>query len=1188
MRGFVLSLLLLVLPATVAAQDSAPAPVPAEQTARDRSYLTALLEDNLSGAGRTIRIDGFAGALSSRATFDQMTIADDEGVWLTIRDGAISWTRSALLSGRVEIDELSAAVIELPRAPQSAGGDTPSPEVKPFALPDLPVSVKIGKIEAARVVLGQALFGAAAEVSLTGSMQLEGGEGSADLSINRIDGREGRLSLTGSYANATRQLALDLLVDEARDGIAANLIGLPGTPAISLAIAGSAPIDDFTADIRLATDGAPRLTGAVTLSTLAAAGATPERRFRADLGGDISPLLPPEYRGFFGDQVTLRAEGARRPSGSLSLPVLSIDSQALDLEGAVELRPDGMPERAALRVRIGLGTGQDVLLPLAGEQTWLRGANLQIGYDRAQGDGWSLDGRIAGLRQQAMDIRGLRLTGSGRIAQRAGRALFGGTVDFAASGLRMTDPALDQAVGPFLSGRTVFSWQQGEPLRLPRLRATGRGYALNGALRVDGLDTGVTVSGGVDLRHSALGNLSGLTGRDLGGRIEGRVEGSYTVLNGAFDAELAVAGTDLRLNQPELDRLLAGRSTVTLSARRDETGITLRRAEVSARALAGTAQGVIRTGASDLTASAEMTDLSILRPGLRGTLRAEATFAEAEGTRRVTLDGTGRGLGIGQPEIDRVLAGETRLSLLALDRDGRIRLERLQLENPQLSATADGVIDQQTRRINLDARLANTALIAPGFPGPLTLSGTVTEQATAYALDLTGSGPGASRATIAGNIAQDFSRVDLAIEGAAETALANAFIAPRSVQGPLGFDLRLAGTPGLQALSGRVVASGARLVAPTLGLTLDDVDLVATLSGGQAQIDGGGRLSSGGTLGLRGPVALTAPFNGDLAVTLDRLRLRDPDLYDTRVSGSLSVTGPLAGGARIAGALDLAETELRIPSTGLGGVAAIPDITHIGETAAVRETRARAGLLDRPDEGGRRVGPAYPLDVTITAPRQIFVRGRGLDAELGGALRLGGSTADIIPIGEFSLIRGRLDILGQRFTLDEGQVAVQGALIPWIRFAATTQQDDFTTTVTIEGEASSPALRFTSTPELPEEEVLARLLFNRGLTQLSPLQAAQLASAVATLAGKGGEGIVGRLRQGFGLDDLDIGTSEEGETQLRAGKYLSENLYSDVVIDSAGKSQINLNLDVTPNLTARGSLGSDGDSGIGLFFERDY
>ena len=37
-----------------------------------------------------------------------------------------------------------------------------------------------------------------------------------------------------------------------------------------------------------------------------------------------------------------------------------------------------------------------------------------------------------------------------------------------------------------------------------------------------------------------------------------------------------------------------------------------------------------------------------------------------------------------------------------------------------------------------------------------------------------------------------------------------------------------------------------------------------------------------------------------------------------------------------------------------------------------------------------------------------------------------------------------------------------------------------------------------------------------------------------------------------------------------------------------GKSRINLNLDVNDAITARGSVASDGESTIGVFYEKDY
>jgi len=244
-------------------------------------------------------------------------------------------------------------------------------------------------------------------------------------------------------------------------------------------------------------------------------------------------------------------------------------------------------------------------------------------------------------------------------------------------------------------------------------------------------------------------------------------------------------------------------------------------------------------------------------------------------------------------------------------------------------------------------------------------------------------------------------------------------------------------------------------------------------------------------------------------------------------------------------------------------------------------------MIDQGDTSQSRGAP-YRLDLAVSAPGRIFVRGRGLDAELGGALHLGGTSDDILPAGQFNLIRGRLDILGKRLTINEGLVQLQGALLPYIRFVASTETDGFTTTVLVEGNVAEPEIKFVSSPELPEEEVIAHLLFGRDLTSLSAFQALQLASAVATLAGRGGEGIVSRLRNSFGLDDLDVTSEQNGATAVKLGKYLSEKVYTDVTVGSDGKSEININLDIRPGLAARGTLQSDGATGLGVYYEKDY
>ena len=317
------------------------------------------------------------------------------------------------------------------------------------------------------------------------------------------------------------------------------------------------------------------------------------------------------------------------------------------------------------------------------------------------------------------------------------------------------------------------------------------------------------------------------------------------------------------------------------------------------------------------------------------------------------------------------------------------------------------------------------------------------------------------------------------------------------------------------------------------------------------------------------------------------MRYTDGQFVSTRLNGGLTMTGPLiGGGGLIAGEINLGHTEISI-AEGLGASqAALEQVEHVATPPPVQITLDRA-RIGAPQERRGRSGPGIGLDVRINAPNQIFVRGRGLDVELGGSLRIRGTTTDIQPVGQFDLRRGRLLVLGQRIDFDEGSLQLIGNLDPQIHFVAETQSGDVTAIVTVDGRVSAPRITFSSDPPLPQDEVLARVLFNRATADLSAFQVAQLAAAAAELAGAGGPGLLSQLRGATGLDDLDIVTQEDGSAALRAGKYLDDNIYVDVQSGSEG-TRAEIRLDLSDYVTARGSVESDGNSTIGLFYERDF
>ncbi len=1157
----------------------------------DRGRLTRFLEESLSDAGREVRVTGFRGALSSRATAEEITIADAQGVWLVMRGLVLDWNRLEVLRGNISVNELSAREIVVARPPLA--GDGAAPEAPGFALPDLPVAVDIGRLAAARVELGAGVLGQAFAGSMEASLRLKGGEGEGRLTILRADaGPAGRFVVAGGYSNATRRLTLSLEAEEEAGGIAASLAGIPAAPALALTVSGEGPVDDFAARVALTAGGAERVAGEVAVRRTPGGDST----FRVDLGGDLAGLVVPAHAAFFGPDTRLVAEGTRSAAGALDLARLALTARALRLEGSLALAADLMPERIALTGRLADPAGGPVLLPLSGPPVTVAAADLALGFDAAAGEGWTARASVTGLAGPGVSIADLALEGAGSITRpgAAGAARgVAGTLRLTAGGVAPADPALAAALGPQLTGEAALRWTEGAgALAVERLTLAAAGGALDGAGRIAGLASGWQVTGRARLTAPDLARFAPLAAMPLAGAAEAGIEGSASPLGGGFDLTLDARTRDLALGQREADLLLAGDARLTASALRDGGGIALRSLALEAGGGRLTASGQVASAGSRIAARLDLPDLGRLGPGRGGSLEADLTLSGAPQDGQIALAATGRDLRTGQAAADRLLAGESRLTLDLGLAGGKPRLDGATFGNPQMTAraTAEGSAAPAPggpRRLAVEARLSDLALVVPGFPGPLTLAGTLEEGPGGPVLDLRAEGPGQTAATVQGSLSPDLATADLAIRGSAQAGLANPFLAPRAVSGALDFDLRLQGPATLASLSGPVRLSGGRLSDPALPFALADIAASATLAGGAAQVEGAGSLTTRGRVAVAGRVGLAAPYAGDLAVTLAGARLRDPDLYSTTADGTLQISGPLAGGPAISGRIALGETELRIPAAGFGGAGAVPGLAHVHEPAAVRATRARAGL-DGTARARRAGGGASPLDLTISAPSQVFLRGRGLDAELGGEVVLRGTTAAVAPAGGLELIRGRLDLLGRRLELTQGRIVMQGDLVPFVEVSAESAGEGITAFVTVSGPLDSPEVRFTSSPELPEEEVLAQLLFGQGIASISPLQAARLAGAVATLAGRGGEGIIGRLREGFGLADLDLQTAADGGATLRAGRYLTEKVYSDVEVDPTGRSRINLNLDIRRGLTVKGRVGSDGDAGLGLFLERDY
>ena len=120
-------------------------------------------------------------------------------------------------------------------------------------------------------------------------------------------------------------------------------------------------------------------------------------------------------------------------------------------------------------------------------------------------------------------------------------------------------------------------------------------------------------------------------------------------------------------------------------------------------------------------------------------------------------------------------------------------------------------------------------------------------------------------------------------------------------------------------------------------------------------------------------------------------------MVNANFNADLTLTGPVIGNGTIAGQVDLGRTQILLPDSFGGGPPITVEHIHV-EPGFVppMETLARPGAPPRIGRGG---SGGLNLNLTVNSTNVIFVRGFGLDAELGGSIRIAGTTENPQPVG---------------------------------------------------------------------------------------------------------------------------------------------------------------------------------------------
>jgi translocation and assembly module TamB len=963
----------------------------------------------------------------------------------------------------------------------------------------------------------------------------------------------------------------------------------------------------------LALAGSVKLDGTVT---------SPDgKAINAKLTGQVAGLKTgiPEADGLLGQAVTIDAAGGRSAAGGFVLDDLKVNGADVSLTGKGTFDPATrkLNGRASLALpRLGaLGPGYAGQATVVADATGqpndpavtlqVDGSGITAGSRRI--DRVALTATLASLVQRSVALIGkvdtgpLSATLDGTVAQTGDNA-------YAVKGLKLAGPGTRVAADLTLDlgAKRGAGTVTGSVTDLAAW-APLAGMPLGGAVKFSGKLAGAAANFDADISKFSVGTGDGRTTLDHLSAT-GDLAEIWTRPRGKLSLDLA--------------RLAAGGASVDhakLAVATDKAGafgFTLTGTGTAQKPFQIMSQGTLALGAGqDLTLHLDKFDGKLA--DLPVALRRPLTLAR-KGT-GYTLAGLALGIGQGSVTGD----GTADVKTLRLDLDGKdLSIAALGALAGQVgtegtlgftvrisgsAAKPDGSITVAVPNLKLAASThpdlppVGLAVTADLSPGRVNLKGKL-DGLKDQAIGFYGYGPLQIKPDLSGVVIPPDGAIQLKLEGGGrlETLSEILPLGEDRLSGAFTIDLSVGGTVAHPEAGGKLAVDDGQYDNDASGMTLRA--LTVELDGTQQSFvlktltgnDGGQ-----GTIGASGRVDLAAAGGPilDMKAELKSFTAARGDTATAVLSGNASVSGPLSAPA-VKAAITLDKANINIPDQLPPNVAKL-DVVRI-------DSRYPQGKAPQSVAAAAAPPFAATLDVDFSSPGQCFVRGRGLDSEWRGKIHVGGTSAGPVITGQFEVANGTFDILSHTFTIQRGVVGFAGDTTPEVDLLATATTADVTANIQLQGSPSNPTLKLTSTPELPQDEVLSRVLFGTSVGQISAVQGLELAAAAASLAGGGGPGVLDRLRNATGLDRLTLNSDNTSTTSgstsssqssgalggasISGGKYVAPGVFLGVDQGAGvGTTKARVEVELLPKVTVDATAGAGSDStSLGINYKFDY
>jgi autotransporter translocation and assembly factor TamB len=409
-------------------------------------------------------------------------------------------------------------------------------------------------------------------------------------------------------------------------------------------------------------------------------------------------------------------------------------------------------------------------------------------------------------------------------------------------------------------------------------------------------------------------------------------------------------------------------------------------------------------------------------------------------------------------------------------------------------------------------------------------------------------------------------------------------------------DLRLTGTLRDPQLHGTVQLLDGALQLAATGVQYDNLQMQLVCRGTRIELTQLHATSGGGALDLSGWVeraGFTVRYL-DLNLQMQQFRAMHTPELEAEVSAAMTVRGTLED-MLATGTVTIPKARMQIGGSLAGGPDAVQpwQLTVEGVYGA---GPARTRTAATASKGAARDPLAFlRTDLQVELPRNVWVRGAGTAIELSGVLALVKERGAPLSLsGTVETVRGYASFYSGRFVVDQGRVTFTGSteINPVLDITLTREVSHYVVSIHVGGRAQAPQLQLSSTPDLPQADIVTLLVVGKTTDRLTASERSGLSNRAQQIVGNVAAGELEQLlAKPLGLDTLDIQTGDKlGNGKVSVGRYITQDIFLSYErqLGNEGSDKVGVEYSINRHLKLKGSSSNTGDTALDILWRIDY